>query len=269
MKRNMTRYFITLNLLVSALSFTGCVRFYRTSDIRNSMNDGEKKLSETIATLETFKNDQQTGYDYLTKDLTDKGTEPFPQMLISLQKLHVVLDKLNTYQPVIAAIRKEFEKLMEGKEGRNIESNKPEWEAFKPIKARYMALVDEVGKHIDDVNDIQSDIRDLASNHSIGKVNTAELKNQITSLVNEIDHHTTAAQKQSKANTGVEKTTALQQLEQKQEEIKKLFEEITVEIEERSEIWIAPGSYVNVRLEAIKSKRDEAKIFITSLNKVK
>ena len=255
MKNGATKIAISFSFFVIVILFNGCVRFYRTTDVRNSVNDTERKLNETISSMESYQQDYQSGYDYLVNNRR-KEDEPFPQKLSLMQSMSAVVDKLKMEQPVAAGIKKDFESLVSGfPPGQNIQSNKSGWEEFKPIYARYSVLLDALNTMIDEANDIQSELRDPAREHGIGKSNADGLKKQITALINDFDR-AAAARGESGA-----------MVKQKQAEIKTLYEEITAEIGDRSEIWMMPGSYVQVRYEAIKNKTDEANKIISSIKK--
>jgi len=248
--RKFPRVYATVVLLLSSVLLTGCVVFYRTSDVQNSFNDGEKKVNEMVSTVETYRSEQQAGYDYLAPQL-GSAKEPFPAMLASLQKISAVLDKLKTHQVEFAKTKKDFEALAATfPPGQNIQSNKPGWDEFKPIHEKFNFIVKDLNNCIDDVNDARSDLEKLEQKHHIGKTNAGEIKNQIAALISTIEQSKTSAGEKLSA-------TDREAVEHKQTEIKQLSDEINQEVGDKTELWTAPGSLVNVKFETIRKKGDE------------
>jgi len=241
--------------LLSTFLLTGCNTFYRNTEIRNNFNDTERKINEIVASIETFRSEQQTGYDYLSAQF-GSTKEPFPEMLSSLQKIITTADKLKTSLPVIADLKKRFEAIVASLPvGQNIRSDKPGWEEFKPVRAAYDELLKELNNSINEINDVQSDLQELEKDHHMGKSNAAEMKNQIAALVSTIEQNKTTLQgRLSAANK--------EAIEQKQGEIKQMSDKLNAELGEKTEVWIMPGSTVSVTFEEIKKKAEEVnKIF--------
>lgn len=237
-------------LSLSVFLLTGCSTFYRNTEIRNNFNDTERKINELVTSIETFRSEQQAGYDYLSAQF-GSTKEPFPQMFSSLQKITTTVDKLKTSRPVIADLRNKFEAIVASMPvGQNIQSNKPGWEEFKPVRAKYDELLKELNNSINEINDVQGDLRELENDHHIGKTNAAEMKNQVAALVSTIEQNKTTLQGRLSA-------TDKEAIEQKQGEIKEMFDKLNAELGEKTEVWIMPGSTVSITFEGIRKKAEE------------
>ncbi|MBW7888648.1 MAG: hypothetical protein H3C35_09860 [Bacteroidetes bacterium] len=237
-------------LMLSMVFLTGCVRFYRTSEVQKNFNEGEKKIQEVAASLETYQNEQHAGYDYLAPQV-GKTSKPFPEIFISLQKLDAVVARIKTLQSEFSEVKKKFDALISTfPPGQNIQSNKTGWDEFKPIKEKYITIMDELNDGINEANELQKDLLKIQQKYQIGKTNPTEIKSQITALIASID--------QNKAAAGDRLSASDKELiDQKQKEIVMLFDEINTEIGNKSELWSAPGSTVNVKYEAIQKKINE------------
>lgn len=218
------------------------------------MNGFSHKLDETIVSVDQFQNDQWSGYNYLVKQLNDTTEEPFHQLFSSLQKMSAAAEKLKTYPLALTDLRIEFEDFVCDKD--SIESGTAEWNTLKQIKEKYTMLVDGFNDLTDEANEMKQSVNDIENDCGIEKLTVSGMNSRIAALLSDIERRNAMlAEKNDPMFSETKRIFG---------EMKKLFKEITNEVGEKREIWVMPGSFVNVRLEEIKRKGKEVKEIIVA-----
>ena len=250
-----------LAVVLLSINIAGCVRFYRTSDVQNTMKDTERKLQELAVSIDSYRAEHQNCYDQITAGRFDVSMKPYPQIASSIQKLSMIVAAIRINQQVAAAASKDFNALMAGKEGQNIQSNKPEWDAFKPIYTRVTNLHDTISICIEEANEIQADLQSLYKKYGIGKMNAEEMRSKIAALINDLD------QIKTKASQKIPQDTAsISNLETILQRMSSVRDEIAAELSGKTEIWVSRESVITNRFETVQRLSGEANNVISKMS---
>jgi hypothetical protein len=120
-------------VLVAAL-FSGCVRYYKTEDIRARMAKGLRQFDEALAKgLRDFGEKQA---------LCRRHGVTGPEARALILRMEQQLRQLRAHRAELVKLQQDFEALVRGK--RRIRSDSPDWEPLQSLKARVEHLDEQV-----------------------------------------------------------------------------------------------------------------------------
>ena len=120
-------------VLVAAL-VSGCVRYYKTEDIRSRMAKGLRQFDEAMAkALKDFGEKQA---------LCRQHGVTSPEARALILRMEQQLGQLRAHRVELVKVQRDFEVLARGK--RRIRSDSPDWEPLQALKARVDGLDERV-----------------------------------------------------------------------------------------------------------------------------
>ena len=216
-------------IVLILLLMPGCVFYYKTGDMRNSFNDADRKLAEGIGTMETFQTEASDGYAFLMRTVSDTTAIPYPVLAGYLRTMQTTIDHVKTIPPQFVELRKEFESIAKDK-GR-IESNKPEWDQLKPVRAKFEELVEAAKKDFDTASESGKDFTTAAQKNGVGKMSLVELKRSLMDYIQRLEQQP------------VDSATIIS--------AKNAVDEILAMAGDHANVWFGPGSRFKAKFDAL------------------
>lgn len=128
-------------VLLTGLSMTACVRYYKTKDIRRTFHKSGNEIDSLARKAEQDFADRERQYRQIEK----RHGERHPgvvKLSTLLEKLRCSLADIKSKNNQLDALRARFDRLAKGK--KKIRSDRPEWEQCESIRNQYEQLGDQV-----------------------------------------------------------------------------------------------------------------------------
>jgi hypothetical protein len=164
-------------LILSILILSSCVVYYKTSDIRKTIQTNINQITTNYSKIKIDYNKKTKIYNQLSKYIINPELEPFKTISENKLSFENVFQKMTQQTNQLLALKNRFEKVVSGKN--EIKSNDPDWEKLKTIKSQMKELSNEfVG---------QSEIYTSASNELTNSISNSDYKiAKTTSYINSI-----------------------------------------------------------------------------------
>lgn len=168
-------------LILFTLVLSSCVVYYKTSDIRKTIQFNINQITNNYSKIKIDYNKKTKIYTQLSKYIIDPELEPFKTISENKLSFENVFQKMTQQTNQLLALKNRFEKVVSGKN--EIKSNDPDWEKLKTIKSQMKELGNEfVG---------QSEIYSSASNELGNSISNSGYKiAKTTEYINSIQKNT-------------------------------------------------------------------------------
>jgi len=125
-------------LILFTLVLSSCVVYYKTSDIRKTIQFNINQITNNYSKIKIDYNKKTKIYTQLSKYIIDPELEPFKTISENKLSFENVFQKMTQQTNQLLALKNRFEKVVSGKN--EIKSNDPDWEKLKTIKSQMKEL---------------------------------------------------------------------------------------------------------------------------------
>lgn len=271
---------------LTALALSGCVTYYKASDVRSYFKSGTGQASKASAAAQADYQDKSGIIADIRSSLANPQQEPYPEFDRSLAAMKASLESMQKQEAVLTASSEKTDSII-GK-SKTIESDEKEYKAVLAEKSNFENHFEIFGQMTEDYQKKSEAFVNLAKKHEVLRVVTADIEHKVLdykansdkSIVNakvqidkaeaELNKAETAGYDhkviQEKRNILAEMRTILPQITVMRDEVLSLAERFKAEAGVRKEYHIGPGMASHELLGAMKAKTDEINASTKKLN---
>ena len=121
-----------ISLILSLFVLNSCVVFYKTQDIRNTINTNVSQANQNYSKVKGDYEDRSEIFKNLKKSILDLQASSFKTISEKKIALDESYQNITTKKDEMVKCQQEFEQVVEGKS--QIKSNEAEWDKLKEIK---------------------------------------------------------------------------------------------------------------------------------------
>ena len=121
-----------LSVLIIVSAMSGCVRYYKSSDVRKNFNRTVKKADSVIRKADKDYRMRRNMFDSMLSSVADRQAVPYPSMESCLDAIEESLNDMRASRSRLASYRDDFNRLSAGK--KKIQSDRKEWDGLEKIK---------------------------------------------------------------------------------------------------------------------------------------
>jgi predicted nucleic acid-binding Zn-ribbon protein len=121
-----------ISLILSLFVLNSCVVFYKTQDIRSTINTNVSQVNQNYSKVKGDYEDRSEIFENLKKSILDLQASSFKTISEKKIALDAAYQNITTKRDEMVKCQQEFEQVVEGKS--QIKSNEAEWEKLKEIK---------------------------------------------------------------------------------------------------------------------------------------
>jgi hypothetical protein len=254
-------------LILSILILSSCVVYYKTSDIRKTIQTNINQITTNYSKIKIDYNKKTKIYNQLSKYIINPELEPFKTISENKLSFENVFQKMTQQTNQLLALKNRFEKVVSGKN--EIKSNDPDWEKLKTIKSQIKELANEFVGQSEIYTSASNELTNSISNsgYKIAKTieyinsiqkNTESLEESILDIKNKLDiynqdinkaHQTdlindsTFSFKSEITSEMSQKINIINQASQKLISLKSIFQK---NYNKQEEIWIGKNTKPNL-----------------------
>lgn len=130
-------------LCTLALGLTGCVRHYKTADVRARLDGALSKIDAAL---------RQTEQDVAEMRRLCLPLMPSrPRLRFILKRIDASVAALRGYRGEVLRLRTEFEEMARGRS--RIREDRPQWQQLQRLQRRYETVGDEAAKAVEQYKD--------------------------------------------------------------------------------------------------------------------
>ena len=187
--------FFYLLLIVSLLQ--SCVVYYKTNDMRNSMNNNIAQIESNYSLTKNDYLEKKTLYEGLESNVLDKNENSFTQISKKKSDFDAAYQSLLDEKDRMLDQQSQFEKLIEGKN--EIKSNEKEWDELKEMKASMKTSSNQLNKLGNSYAAASTHLGDVINNSQYKQVKRLEFNNQIKNNTSQLNQSLSDINSQIKA----------------------------------------------------------------------
>lgn len=187
--------FFYLLFIVSLLQ--SCVVYYKTNDMRNSMNNNIAQIEANYSLTKSDYLDKKILYQDLESNVLDKNDNSFTQISKKKSDFDAAYQSLLNEKDRMLDQQSQFEKLIEGKN--EIKSNEKEWDELKEMKASMKTSSNQLNKLGNSYATASTHLGDAINNSQYKQVKTLEFNNQIKNNTSQLNQSLSDINSQIKA----------------------------------------------------------------------
>jgi hypothetical protein len=268
---------LTFTIFIIA-GLSGCVRYYKSSDVRGRFNRVIKQSNNSIAKADGDYNTKKEVYNSIVPHV-QRNRQPYPLLQNHLDNMKKSLDKMKNRRNIFKKQKKEFN----GFAGRRkkIQSNNPAWKKFHALNKRFENDVKIFGKESMEYSAASKAFSSTAKKNRITKINSAKISGEIDRFNREVVKVLSGVRKNIKkayANlqdleaSGYDKKVIsekrgllvlmedlMKQIKAKNREMTNVSEDFKKEAGGKGEFWAGPGMTSHKILIDLTAKGNEIK----------
>ncbi|MBN2625356.1 MAG: hypothetical protein JXA95_01720 [Spirochaetales bacterium] len=259
-------------LIIAALLLTGCVTYYNSSDVNKYFDSGVSQADKAVNDAEKDFAEKTEIIAGIRENISDPAMVPYPSFDGQLAAMGTALDAMKEQAAVLKESRELIKGILKGK--KTIQSDEAGYRDVIDEKDRFETLFEDYRGKADRYQKESAAFNDLAKQHSLVRVVTADLEkkvqdykkdsdNQIANAHTEIDGAEVNLDSAEKAGYDelkidekrlllLEMRLLLADIEEKRDDVLVLAKRFRAEAGERSEYYVGPGMASFELLKAIK-----------------
>ncbi len=154
----------------------GCVRYYKSSDIRGRFNKVIKQSNISIKKAAGDYNSKKEVYGSIVP-YVDRKNQPYPLLQNHLDNMKKALDKMKGRRAVFHGQKKEFNRIAGPR--KKIQSNNPAWKKYHDLNKRFENDVKMFVKESGEYSAASKAFASTAEKYKITKINSAKISGKI------------------------------------------------------------------------------------------
>ena len=131
-----------ISLILSLFVLNSCVVFYKTQDIRSTINTNVSQVNQNYSKVKGDYEDRSEIFENLKKSILDLQASSFKTISEKKTALDEAYQNITTKKDEMVKCQQEFEQVVEGKS--QIKSNEAEWDKLKEIKSEMKASTSQL-----------------------------------------------------------------------------------------------------------------------------
>ncbi len=273
-------------LAFAALAATGCVTYYKSSDVKDYFGSGVSQADKAVASAERDLTEKEGIIASIRQNVADPSMAPYPDFDAALGSMKAALDAMKAQDALLKESRDKVNGIVKGK--KTIQSDE---EGYKPMLAerkRFDGLFDGFKDRTERYKKESEAFNALAKKNAVVRVSTANLEKQVQDYRADSDRQIANARSElDKAGKELDAAVAagydpkkadekrallarmgaiVPAIEGKRDEVLALAGRFRAEAGDRGEYYVGPGMASHELLAAIREKSAEIAALSKEMN---